>query len=100
MKYTQGPWKVSDSIRTAINSKNKHIAMVNYSHRGAPSDVFGEEHLANAALIAAAPDMLEALEGAERLLTWMESGHAHKEPEPQPIRERIQEAIAKAKGEA
>jgi len=66
-KHTPGPWYVADTkIRTSINSEHKHIAMVNYSYRGIESDVMGEEHEANARLIAAAPDLLAALQGLLR----------------------------------
>ncbi|MEX5734677.1 hypothetical protein [Providencia hangzhouensis] len=46
---------------TGINSESKHVALVNYSHHGLPNDVYGDEHEANANLIAAAPELLEAL---------------------------------------
>ncbi|MEY0957318.1 hypothetical protein AB7188_00235 [Providencia rettgeri] len=55
-KHTPAPWMTDDWIRTGVNSESKHIAMVNYC-----SDVFGDEHKANAHLIAAAPELLEAL---------------------------------------
>ncbi|MCU9562871.1 hypothetical protein [Proteus mirabilis] len=55
-KHTPAPWRTDDWIRTGVNSESKHIAMVNYC-----SDVFGDEHKANAHLIAAAPELLEAL---------------------------------------
>ncbi|MBI6242156.1 hypothetical protein JEP66_13040 [Proteus mirabilis] len=55
-KHTPAPWRTDDWIRTGVNSESKHIAMVNYC-----SDVFGDEHKANAHLIAAAPELLEQL---------------------------------------
>lgn len=59
-KHTPGPWHRTGAIKEAINTNDKHIAMVNFSHHGSISDVFGEEHEANAKLIAAAPELLEA----------------------------------------
>lgn len=57
-KHTLGPWGADASdLRTAINTKKKHIAMVNYYQ----PMITDEEHKANANLIAAAPDLLEAL---------------------------------------
>ena len=53
--HTPGPWEKNDELRTTINAGKKHIAMVNLSHRGLESDVFDDEHTANAELIAAAP---------------------------------------------
>jgi len=53
MKHTPGPWeKVSDTCVT--DSDGVMLAEVNY---GRPK----EEYVANAQLIAAAPDMLEVL---------------------------------------
>jgi len=58
-KHTHGPWHRTGTIKGAINTNDKHIAMVNFSHHGSISDVFGEEYEANAKLIAAAPELLE-----------------------------------------
>ena len=63
MKHTPGPWFIDDRtpVKTSINSNNKHIAIVNFFHEGSNRDVVGDEHLANANLIASAPEILEAL---------------------------------------
>ena len=57
--HTPGPWLiVSTYVRTAINTaQGIHVAMVNWW-----KGISVKEHEANARLIAAAPDMLEALE--------------------------------------
>ncbi|CAB5567667.1 MULTISPECIES: hypothetical protein [Providencia] len=60
-KGTPGPWVIDEWSMTGINSESKHVALVNYSHHGLPNDVYGDEHEANANLIAAAPELLEAL---------------------------------------
>ena len=61
-KHTPGPWIIDgNGIKTSISAGSKHIAMVNYWHVGGADDVIGEEHEANARLIAAAPDLLKAL---------------------------------------
>lgn len=65
MSYTKGSWKVEgDRVNSAISCGCKHIAMVGYMDCGPgdPRSIPMEEHLANAALISAAPDLLEALE--------------------------------------
>lgn len=53
---------------------------------------------ANARLIAAAPDLLNALEIANMALRCMSSAKAYKQPNP--TRSIIEAAIAKAKGES
>lgn len=60
-KGTPAPWVIDGWSMTGINSESKHVALVNYSHHGLPNDVYGCEHNANAHLIAAAPELLEAL---------------------------------------
>lgn len=60
-KHSPAPWVVDARAMSAINSSTKHVALVNYSHHGRDKDVFGDEHKANAHLIAAAPELLEAL---------------------------------------
>lgn len=60
-KGTPGPWVIDEWSMTGINSESKHVALVNYSHHGLPNDVYGDEHEANANLIAAAPELLEQL---------------------------------------
>ena len=68
-KFTPGPWVVSDELRTSINTAPtedgtyKHIAMVNWCKYREYS-IVGEEHDANAHLIAAAPEMYRALTSA------------------------------------
>jgi hypothetical protein len=62
-KFTPGPWWIDSAIKTSINAGPKHIAMVNLWKCGKPElDVYGEEHEANARLIALAPTMYEVLE--------------------------------------
>lgn len=63
MTHTPGPWHVDKShVRSSVNAGDKHIAMVNWWKSGKENDVYGKEHEANALLIAAAPQMLKALE--------------------------------------
>lgn len=60
-KHTPGPWITENRYKTSINAGKKHIAMVNqYKSGDIESDIWGDEHEANARLIAAAPDLLEA----------------------------------------
>lgn len=68
-KGTPGPWVIDEWSMTGINSESKHVALVNYSHHGLPNDVYGDEHEANAHLIAAAPELLEALIEIRKLVS-------------------------------
>ena len=66
MTHTPGPWKVDKNhkgfvnIRRDVNSYTSDIATV--------WDFYAENYESNTSLIAAAPDMLEALEGAKWLI--------------------------------
>lgn len=61
-KHTPAPWTIDGRIRTSINAGRKHVAMVNFYNSTDPkSNVSGEEHEANARLIAASPEILSAL---------------------------------------
>lgn len=61
-KFTPGPWSLNSKVKTAINSESKHVAMVNYFESMTKSMLTDDEHTANANLIAAAPEMYQALE--------------------------------------
>ena len=73
--HTNGPWEADATYcRTAINSKatanspRKHVAMVNIT-KNQEYEITKEEHEANARLIAAAPEMLEALRRVDNYFT-------------------------------
>lgn len=66
VKHTPGPWVMDRSLRTAINAGNKHVAMVNfYNSPTEATRVIGDEHEANARLIAASPELLAMLKVAQ-----------------------------------
>lgn len=80
-KHTEGPWRSSCMVMdaddwTALNASGPKGSVIDIVQRGQDviaavwcgDDCDGEE-AANARLIAAAPDLLEALEDAERALT-------------------------------
>ncbi len=60
--HTPGPWKVGHRQNVIVNSYGTILANCEFSHsaknRRKPT---GEQSIANARLIAAAPDLLEAL---------------------------------------
>ncbi len=99
IQHTPGPWTTQQSSRTEIyivaNSaevKNKWVA-TSCNHEFHPTEEENERNKANARLIAAAPEMLEVLQGFQkawaenRLLTSDEAAN-------------IRAAIAKATGGA
>ncbi|MEY0819408.1 hypothetical protein AB7201_06150 [Providencia rettgeri] len=99
-KGTPGPWVIDEWSMTGINSESKHVALVNYSHHGLPNDVYGDEHEANANLIAAAPELLESL---RELVSAMER-YEIDVGESAPVKHRemmnkANSAIAKALGQ-
>ena len=61
MAHTPAPWVIDDTrVHTAINAGDKHVAMVNYFISPVVEErISEEEHLANARLIEAAPDLLK-----------------------------------------
>lgn len=69
-KHTPATWNISSANRYAVNARGRGIATahgtddVNYSEFFPPTEVAA----ANARLIAAAPDLLSALQDAEFLL--------------------------------
>ena len=103
-KFTPGPWEADAThCRTAINSVatanncRKHIAMVNIT-KNPEYEITTVEHNANAHLIAAAPDLYEALNRIyNKLLISDRDGESH-------ISEKDGEmalvALRKAMGEA
>jgi hypothetical protein len=60
-KHTPGPWQYSTKITASENHRGFSIRAARWSISDVqPIDVEGEEGEANARLIAAAPDLLEA----------------------------------------
>lgn len=89
--HTKGPWK-------AIENGGRNMAVVdqdnNYLTYRAGSDRMSSEVLeANANLIAAAPDLLEALEACQSFVLMSNEQGACE------VADKILSAIAKAKGE-
>lgn len=92
-KHTQGPWLVEGRTVYALNDDgyNRFSALVQDAHTP------GDELEANARLIAAAPELLEALEGVTDMAADMipSMGFAGL-----ALIEAARAAIAKARGEA
>lgn len=93
-QHTPGPWKVNGSVITALGDMKLTVASVpckqdRYALADAAAPTF-EVRNANARLIAAAPELLEALE-AVKVLTAANATHIHQ---------ILDAAIAKATGGA
>lgn len=101
MKHTPGPWAV-DTIETGTEYTNNVDQLVRISfpkisikkHAEKNGEQLQEEYASNELLIAAAPDLLEALEG---VLPYVAMGASAMQRHS--IREKAMKAIAKAKGE-
>lgn len=94
-KHTKGPWIVMEytdgEIQICANGGNEKIAVMTWTTGGTPT----ENDRANAKLLAAAPELLEALreirnEMSESGNTWEKSGKI--------ALWKANEAIAKAEG--
>jgi len=91
-QHTPGPWEASQYSQWAISSDNGHIAKV-YGADGTHQTP--EQARANAHLIAAAPELLAALEAAK---AYMEDPYPDGD-DLSHVLTRAGAAIAKARGE-
>lgn len=68
-KHTPGPWEINPRAKAMIMSESgRGIASAAVYSTNTGNGEHIEENLANAKLIAAAPEMLEALKYAKRML--------------------------------
>jgi hypothetical protein len=101
MKHTPGPWTPGDIIRapreTLPGSGGRGICRLYSESR----KQLRSEQEANAYLIAAAPEMLEALEGMLEAIGILRQGGVNVLAVPQVViaREMAHKVIAKARGE-
>lgn len=107
MSHTPGPWKVEQPAEgrpsySAVSSWHwRELALVVTRMHGADAD--HPEGLANARLIAAAPDLLSALRNAVWILEHSPALLSEVLPDGATIEERVSEhraVIAKAEGRA
>ena len=99
-EYTKGPWEAQ---KLELLSGREVTEIVTLKYDVVAHDV-GIRNDADANLIAAAPDMLEALEAIESIKDiWLPSEideeHIHEALALHKVREKYLRAIAKAKGE-
>jgi hypothetical protein len=95
--HTPSTWQVDHSGTCHIGIKDKNertIAFCNLQNED------GDEDEANARLIAAAPDLLSALESAYNAIAWDIPGGNLSDDDEEALLDVIREALGKAKGEA
>lgn len=95
--HTPGPWQAARAGSSVVGIPivgpgGRAIGSLHWAHLPGLAD-FNKEQLANALLIAAAPDLLEALRELERVY---ETGDF--DSEFKPALEKARAAIAKAEG--
>lgn len=75
-KHTQGPWNAFNSIKAiGVGSERSDVAWVRFEECGLMDTARSqEEDEANARLIAAAPELLEALRMTSQALAWLAHG--------------------------
>ena len=94
-KFTPGPWKTYDTDACCIKARGRHIATAHDSDGGRSQSGIGSK---NAALIAAAPDMFEAL--ADCIHEFRDSGRADDDQFIKELVVKAEQVLAKARGES
>lgn len=103
IKHTPGPWFITGTMTKYVEARipGRMIQEVAACGPTAADDGYGEQQMANARLIAAAPELLEALTDA---VIDFDNWAAHEDNHPHEHLvvwvEKARAAIAKAKGEA
>jgi hypothetical protein len=93
-KHTPGPWQASENGFLRMGVRDASGAWMTYK---AGEDYMGPKQLeANAKLIAAAPDLLEALECLKREVILSDVDMAYIDTHFKPWIEKARAAIAKA----
>ena len=98
-KHTPGPWVVVGRLTKYVEARlvGGLIQEVAACGPTMADEGYGQQQEANARLIAAAPDLLEALQDVDAL--WMHHSVAHGDGKIGPLHEKVIAAIAKATGE-
>lgn len=92
--HTPGPWEVVGSRICTVANDNERITLAKTEPGGAFA--MSEQQDANARLIAAAPELLEALKAASEWLNDM--GCEHEQPDLRCVVCLVNVAINKAEG--
>jgi hypothetical protein len=100
-KHTPGPWSIHPRSATSVMAEGMGIAScAGHSDNKKDPVALCLEQEANARLIAAAPDMLEALEFSAYVIERLENDLKKFRPGTYSGSNKARAAIAKAKGEA
>ena len=93
-KHTPGPWQIADG-------ESRRVYLINHGRDAVGETVYTEtRNPADARLIAAAPDLLEALLMAKKAISRFDNGHAFDAHGIDSEAQRqVDAAIAKATGE-
>jgi len=73
MKHTPGPWVIDWNVSRLDVFSSDAATLIATLRRSTLSDGIGKTTIANARLIAAAPDLLEALEDCLRVVEFLAS---------------------------
>ena len=96
MKHTKGPWNIAKNDSCCIMANGKHLATAFDSDGGRSESGRGSK---NAALIAAAPDLLKSLENILKFEFLLEhEGSPNARGQLTKARNSAYEALNKAKG--
>lgn len=67
-KFTRGPWRISRISQTTVEAGDRGICSTGGYQQNFDSERIYAENIANGRLIAAAPDMFEALKAVNKLI--------------------------------
>ena len=99
-KHTPGPWAVEDSIDGPIvYSEKTEVIISDCKNFAVPSGSIHEQCSANARLIAAAPDLLDALEAMLAHTACIDPTQGYIPEDDFSAVKQARAAISKAKGE-
>jgi hypothetical protein len=94
MNYTKGEWKVKDDRpHFSIQVGRQNIASIS-----SLNNMLNDEKLANAHLIAAAPEMYEALRELSEITHDLGLGDGTPDPQIEASNKKARQALAKAEG--
>lgn len=94
IKHTPGPFEVrypEGFMYTIVDQEGRTVATINGQHGDLETcEEHEERHLADAKLLAAAPEMLAALKDAVKLIDWL--GGNMNQPRPLAMKAAIKKA--------